>query len=317
MQVKVFDSITEIDKEQWKSGFLDYGSADMVYEYAEMNEGMGIYDVKYLKVSSMEYTYYCLMYLFKMINIDTLDWHGAFIRAFFGNQITDCAKRNKRDILLVLLPNIDIDFTNLREHIDELEQFAKNQYQVVFSTFVDTSSFQGITYRQEPYMYFEIKNITSFDEYLERLTSNQRHIIRNDRKKLIQKGIIIKDIDSWEYQEELLYLNRVSKYSLPEKVICALPSLELKGICRTIGFFMNKQLVQYMCVLSDGMRSYTIAGNVDEGFRQWSGIVNAYTVFLEKSISLGCERAYIGYECEEEKRRRGAEKLYKYLFLPW
>ena len=45
-------------------------------------------------------------------------------------------------------------------------------------------------------------------------------------------------------------------------------------------------------------------------------IVNAYNIFLEYSINSKINIAYLGYECCEEKICRGADKIFKYLYVP-
>lgn len=60
-------------------------------------------------------------------------------------------------------------------------------------------------------------------------------------------------------------------------------------------------MVQYVTILKSDKISYTIAGNMNESLREWSGIVNAYNIFLEYSINSKINIAYLGYECCEEK----------------
>lgn len=141
-------------------------------------------------------------------------------------------------------------------------------------------------------------------------------IIRNDRKKLEKNGIMMKEIQSINYMSEILVLNSKSTYQMPESLIQSIPSWEQAGICHTVGFYQDNEIVQFLTIIIAGDSAYTIAGNIEKSLKKWSGVMNNYNVFIERSILSGAKRAYIGYECCQEKMRRGAIPLVKYLYVP-
>lgn len=154
------------------------------------------------------------------------------------------------------------------------------------------------------------------DEYLEKSNSKVRHTIKNDRGRLIKNKVSIRKINYKTYYNEICELNRLSLYKMPKSLLQYILKLEKNNISDTIGFFKNDKLVQYVTILKSDKISYTIAGNMNESLREWSGIVNAYNIFLEYSINSKINIAYLGYECCEEKIRRGADKIFKYLYVP-
>ena len=129
---------------------------------------------------------------------------------------------------------------------------------------------------------------------------------------LLQNNVVVKEISFKENIQQILELNKKSKYPALEESIHLIGNLEEMGSIHTIGFFKNENLVQYLTVIIEDKFSYILCVNMSEDIREWSGILNAYRIFVEVSLKYGVKIAYVGYECIDEKLKRGAQMLEKY-----
>ncbi len=318
MKITIFKSIEDIPKHEWEMSRMDFAISDGVYEFAKYNEENSSFDMNYLKIEEEERTYFLIMYFVTFDEGRESNWYNNFLKDYFGEIIVD--KLNKQDyrgICMIMFPRNIASYDEIEW---ELKKYLDNSIECnkrlrVFSLFQKPKIIQGYIYEQKPYMFFDLSEVKSFDDYLGKCNSKIRHIIRNDRSKLDKNNITIKRISSREYISIILELNNKSIYPLPNTLIEAIPHWEEMDVCRTVGFFRGNILVQFLSIMIAGEEAYTIAGNISNELKEWSGTVNNYNVFIEQCILYGIKNAYIGFECSEEKIHRGAIPLKKYLYF--
>ena len=320
MKISRFKSIEDISKNEWERENLDFAISDGIYEFAKYNEKNASFEMNYLKVEDEDRRYYLIMYFIRLSDEDKeSSWYIEFLKEYFGERIIDeVKKQNYEKICMIMFPKNHNTFDKMEDilsrYLDttiELQKCLK-----VFSLFYIPNSKYGYIYEQKPYMYFDLSNINSIEDYLDNQNSKIRHTIRSDRKRLVNKCIDLKTISSNEYLSTILELNQDSTYPMPAILIETIPYWEELGVCNTIGFFKDKKLVQFLTIMVSGDTGYTIAGNINNSLKEWSGIVNDYNIFIERCILWGVKKAYIGYECCEEKKRRGAIPLKRFLYVP-
>ncbi len=320
MKLCLHHSIEEISKEDWKAANHDFAISDGIYDYAIYNEKFASFETNYLEMTNEDKKQYFIVHHINTYEDENnLGWYVNFLIEYFGEAIIHEFKEKKyRKICLVMFPRETENPDYLEKCIiNYLDSFIKQENcLLVFSIFDLPKERNGYYFEQKPYMYFDLTKVKTMEDFLQNQNSKVRHVIRNDRRKLLENGIELKSILAEEHLGKLLDLNSKSTYQMPVTLIQTLPILEQGGTCHTVAYYKNDKIVQFLSIIVDGAIAYTIAGNVDSSLKKWSGIMNDYNIFIEKSISYGAKRAYIGYECCDEKMRRGAIPLFKYLHVP-
>lgn len=320
MKIRLFHSINEIAMNDWKEANLDFALSDGIYEYALYNQEYASYDTKYIEITCESIKMFCIAYYFCAIEeMRASNWYKEFLIGFFGEEIiNEFQKKSYNKICLVLFPREIDSYKRMKRSIFQYvhEEMNNDNNLVIYSSFKKIQELEGFCYEQKPYMYFDIGNAKTLNDYLEKQSSKVRHVIRNDRRKLRDNDIVLEEINCKEHMNEIQELNAKSVYKMPESLINMIPLWEEKGLCRTIAYYKDKKIVQFLSILVDKKVSYTIAGNINEDIKKWSGVMNNYSIFIENSILMGASKAYIGYECINEKIHRGAIPITKYLYVP-
>lgn len=321
MNIDIISHIEEIPREDWLSLELDFALSDGIYDYAYLNEKINSsIKPRYIKVVTETFQTFCLLneVTTSILNNNSDDtWFYDFIRNYFGDVIVNKFKNeNYSKINLIILPQLSKEIStflidNVNAYLSRISEFENSL--IVYNSFHEINSVKYYhSIEQKPYMFFDLEGINDYEDFIEIQKSKIKNNIRRDKNLLIKNDIVIDEINFKEFSKQILALNQTCKYPALEDSIRLISQLEKSGNLHTFGFFKNDTLVQYLTLFVENKISYLMCVNMGDEIKEWSGILNTYNIFAEKSLMYDVKYAYVGFECVHEKEKRGAKKLIKF-----
>ncbi|MBO0474401.1 hypothetical protein JZO86_11895 [Enterococcus ureasiticus] len=314
-----YKSIKEIPRDFWNSLDHDYQSTDGIYSVAQLNEeSNSSITSEYMFISVNGQDFFVLINKIDIKYMESKEWFYKYVFDYFGECLLEKIIANDKDKIILIRYPLSIGADNILAVEEALKSYCNiDETTIVIHSILSNKeeNNQLKKFKQKSVAYFQYQIHSSYESFLQSCPSKLRGRLKGDQRKIDQNNIIIKEITLSEEIDDIKRLNDLSRYPVMNSFIDNFSKIENVDEIVTYGFYKEDVLVQYISIITDCSISHILLNNVNEDMKQWNGALNLYTFLLRFSIENDISVAYIGAECLEAKKNRGAIISDKYLLV--